>query len=57
MVSLTCHACPRGLNRGVVAEGTVTCVYNSDMSERLADKCHFDKNLFKKRKKDNILTV
>lgn len=44
-------ACPRGLNEGIVAKEMVTCVYSSDKSERLADKCHFDKNLFKKRKK------
>jgi hypothetical protein len=56
-VSLTATACPPGLNKGTVAKEMVTCVYGSDKSERLADKCHFDKNLFKKRKKDNILTV
>lgn len=44
---------------GAVAEGGPRAFTTFLGPERLADKCHFNKNLFKKKKKkkDNMLTV
>jgi hypothetical protein len=48
----------QGLNEGIVTNGRVMCIYGSDKSKRLGNKCHFDKKKYVRRgKKDNILTV